>query len=298
MQRVLSTYLFVRRKLTPGLLAEVARAGIPAIELFGSRPHFDYRSPQEALELAGALETNRLTVHAMHAPTDRDSNAARESGTPISISDPERIRRLDAVDEIKRAVDLVEQVPFRILVQHVASSRQRMEARHWDAAFNSLEHLMLFAKQRGVTIALENTPGGEATPEALRKFIAETRLHDLRLCFDTGHAHMEDGVLKSFELMRDLVITTHVHDNHGDKDEHLLPYEGTIDWEAALKILPASLPVVLELKEPPAQELHADPTALRAALEAARGVLEKFERAREKSQAARSAASRGEMEAS
>ena len=33
--------------------------------------------------------------------------------------------------------------------------------------------------------------------------------------------------------MRDRVVTTHIHDNHGDKDEHLLPFEGTIDWDAA-----------------------------------------------------------------
>ena len=45
MQRVLSTYLFVNRKLTAAILGDIARAGIPAIELFCSRTHFDYRAP-------------------------------------------------------------------------------------------------------------------------------------------------------------------------------------------------------------------------------------------------------------
>jgi sugar phosphate isomerase/epimerase len=282
MQRVLSTYLLVRHKLTPGLLGEIARASIPEIELFASRSHLDYHSAQDLRELAGALEEHHLKLHSVHSPTERDSHTARESGSPISISDPERTRRLDAVDEIKRAIDLVEEIPFRILVQHVCSSRQRMEERHWDAAFNSLEHLMLFAKQRGVTIALENTPGGEASPEALRKFIAETRLHDLRLCFDTGHAHMEEGVPKSFELMRELVITTHVHDNHGEKDEHLLPYQGSIDWEAALKVLPDRLPLVLELRGQPAPHGQSEPPVSEV-LAAVRGVLEKFASVRQKS---------------
>ena len=52
--------------------------------------------------------------------------------------------------------------------------------------------------------------------------------------------------------MRDRVVTTHIHDNHGEKDEHLLPYEGTIDWDAALDAIanaPEPLPLVLELKE-------------------------------------------------
>jgi len=279
MQRVLSTYLFVHRKLTSELLGEVARADIPAAEVFCARAHFDYRAPQEARELAGALEAHRLTLHALHAPTERDVTATRESGVPLSISDPERIRRLDAVDEVKRALDLAEFVPFRYLVQHVGSSRERMDPRKWDAAFNSLEHLMLFAKHRGVTITLENTPGGLATPTNLRQFIAETRLHDLRLCFDTGHAHMEDGVELSFETMRELVVTTHVHDNRGDKDEHLLPYEGTIDWDAAVKLLAGSLPIVLELKEQPTGASLLEPTSVLQALQAARGVFEKFEQA-------------------
>jgi sugar phosphate isomerase/epimerase len=52
--------------------------------------------------------------------------------------------------------------------------------------------------------------------------------------------------------MRDRVVTVHAHDNHGEKDEHLLPWEGTIDWDAALGEFagtPEPLPLVLELKE-------------------------------------------------
>jgi sugar phosphate isomerase/epimerase len=52
--------------------------------------------------------------------------------------------------------------------------------------------------------------------------------------------------------MRSRVVTTHVHDNHGDKDEHLLPFDGTIDWEKALALIASTeepLPIVLELKE-------------------------------------------------
>ena len=39
--------------------------------------------------------------------------------------------------------------------------------------------------------------------------------------------------------MRDRVVTTHIHDNHGEKDEHLLPFEGTIDWDAAFALFAA-----------------------------------------------------------
>jgi sugar phosphate isomerase/epimerase len=245
----------VSRKLTTATLAEIERAGIGGVELFCSRLHFDYYSPQLMRELGDWFAGHRLRAHSLHAPTERDTGPSRESGVPISISDLERLRRLDAVDEIKRVLDLAEYFPFRYLIQHVCSSREPFDPRKWDAAFSSLEHLAVFAKQRGVTIALENTPGEMATPANLRHFVAETRLAELRFCFDCGHAHMEEGVESSFETMRELVATTHVHDNHGEKDEHLMPFEGTIDWNAALKLLsgdgpqPLDLPVVFELKE-------------------------------------------------
>lgn len=252
MQRVLSTYRFVNQPLSPALLAEIARARIQSIEIFCAPQHLSYRAPQTVRELADALGEYRLEVHSLHSPTERDLSPGRESGVPISISDTERIRRLDAVDEVKRALEVAERIPFRYLVQHIGHGRQMTDPRKLDAAFSSLEHLSVFAKQRGVTIALENTPDELGSPASLQQFITDTHLRDLRLCFDIGHAHLDSGVDVSFDAMRDRVATTHAHDNHGDKDEHLLPHSGTIDWDAALGALagaPDPLPIVLEPKE-------------------------------------------------
>jgi len=252
MQRILSTYRYVSQPLTPALLTEIARAGVSGVEIFCSSYHFNYANPQSVRELAGALHDCGLKLHSLHAPTERDSSQGRGSGLPVSISEPERIRRQDAVDEVKRAIDVAEMLPFRYLVQHLGSSRQAADSRNLDAAFGSLEHLAVFAKERGVTIALENTPSEIGAPASLLQFVKETHLRDLRFCFDVGHAHIDGTVDTNFGLMHDLVVTTHIHDNHGEKDEHLLPFEGTIDWDSALAgfaSAPEPLPLVLELKE-------------------------------------------------
>jgi sugar phosphate isomerase/epimerase len=279
MQRVLSTYLFVKRKLTAALVNEVARAEIPALELFCSRGHFDYRSGEDARELASWLAGHGMALHSIHAPTARDFDTMRESTAPLSISDPERVRRQEAVDEIKRALDLAEYISFRYSIQHVARPRDVSDPRRWDAACSSLENLSLFARQRGVTIALENTPGEMATPANLKAFLDQTRLPGLKLCFDLGHAHLEGNVSAGVEAARDLIATTHVHDNRGERDDHLLPYDGTIDWNAALAALPQDVPIVLELKEPAAAAGSTDIQGFAETLRGARGVFEKFEQA-------------------
>jgi len=264
--RVLSTYIFRSQRVGPALLDEIEQAGIPQLELYCARSHFDYRSPQAIRELAGWLDSHDLCVHSLHAPTSREMGATRENSTPISVADLERVRRLDAVDEIKRSLEIAETIPYRFLVLHLGAGRESQDPARTEAAMNSLEHLCIYAKQRSVTIALENTPGELASPTALRQFVAETRLRDLRLCFDTGHAHLWEGVRPAFETMRDLVVTTHLHDNAGQRDDHLFPYKGSIDWDATMAALATAeqeLPMTLEIRESPA-EAKPLPAALAA----------------------------------
>jgi sugar phosphate isomerase/epimerase len=284
MQRLLSTYLFVSRKLTPELLEQISVAGFRGVEIFSTRSHFEYATKAEVRAIAGALEANRLQLVSLHAPTSRDLSAMRESGTPLSICEVERVRRIEAMDELKRVIDVADDLPYARLVLHMGGSRETADPRKRDAAFSSLEHLVLHAHHAGITICVENTTSEMGDPAYLRAFVDETRLMGLRFNFDIGHAHLADGpeeerIEKSFAPLRDLVAAVHLHDNHGEKDEHLPPYEGTIDWPTAIKTLQSapqtSLPIVLELKE---KTGLAAPSAAEQ-LESAREAMDHFEKA-------------------
>jgi sugar phosphate isomerase/epimerase len=282
MQRLLSTYLFVSRKLTPELFEQIAKAGFQGVEIFCSRGHFDYTSKTEVQAMAGALAHHGLILSSMHAPVSRDMSSTREGGTPLSICEVERVRRIEAMDELKRAIDVAEELPFPRMVFHMGSSRETADPRKRDAAFSSLEHLILHARHVGVTICVENTTSEMGDPNYLRTFVDETRLTGLRFNFDIGHAHLSDfpetdRIEKSFAPLRELVSSVHLHDNHGEKDEHLLPYDGTIDWPDAIKTLQSApqtgLPLILELKEKTGPEV---PTAAEQ-LATARKCLDRFE---------------------
>jgi sugar phosphate isomerase/epimerase len=284
MQRLLSTYPFVSRKLTPELLGQIAEAGFQGVEIFGARSHFEYAIKTEVRAIAGALEAHRLQLVSLHAPTGRDMSATRESGTPLSICEVERVRRIEAMDELKRVIDVADDLPYSRLVLHMGGSRETADPRKRDAAFSTLEHLVLHAHHAGVTICVENTASEMGDPVYLRAFVDETRLTGLRFNFDIGHAHLAElpeveRIEKSFAPLRELVASVHLHDNHGDKDEHLPPYDGSIDWPAAIKTLQsapqASLPIVLELKEKTGPEA---PSAAEQ-LATARKALARFEKA-------------------
>src|SRR5215470_14760877 len=262
MQRLLSTYLFISKKLTPELLGQIA----------------------EVRAMASALEAHRLQLVSLHAPTSRDLSAMRESGTPLSICEVERVRRIEAMDELKRVIDVADDLPYARLILHMGGSRETADPRKRDAALSSLEHLILHARHAGVTICVENTLSEMGNPEYLRAFVDETRLAGLHFNFDIGHAHLaelpeEERLEKGFAPLRELVSSVHLHDNHGDKDEHLPPYDGSIDWAGAIKTLQsgpqADLPLVLELKE----KTGAEAPTLAEQLAAARASLDRFEEA-------------------
>src|SRR5437899_5519310 len=215
MQKVLSTYLFVSHKLTPELLAQISESGFSALEVFCSRAHFDYGSKQEIQALASALEANRMTLSSLHAPTSRDLSATRESGTPLSICEVERVRRIEAMDELKRVIDVADDLPYARLILHMGGSRETADLRKRDAAFSTLEHLVLHAHHAGVTICVENTTSEMGDPAYLRAFVDETRLTGLPFNFDIGHAHLaefpeEERLEKSFAPMKDLVSSVHL----------------------------------------------------------------------------------------
>jgi len=284
MQRLLSTYLFVSRKLTPELLGQISEAKFRGIEIFCSRSHFEYAAKTEVRAMAGALEAHKLKLVSLHGPTSRDMSAMRESGTPLSICEVERVRRIEAMDELKRVIDVADDLAYARLILHMGGSRETADPRKRDAAFSTLEHLVLHAHHAGVTICVENTTSEMGDPNYLRAFVDETRLTGLRFNFDIGHAHLaeppeDERIEKSFAPLRDLVASVHLHDNHGDKDEHLPPFDGSIDWPAAIKLLKtapdANLPIVLELKEKTGPEA---PSAAEQ-LAAARKALDRFEEA-------------------
>ncbi len=282
MQRLLSTYLFISRKLTRELLFQIAGTGFQGLEIFCSRSHFDYNSKTEIREIAHALDDNHLQLASLHAPTSRDLSATREGGQPLSICEIERVRRIEAMDELKRAIDVAEELPFSRMTFHMGGPRETSDPRRRDAAFSSLEHLILHARHLGVTICVENTTSEMGAPSCLRSFVDETRLAGLRFNFDIGHANLADGpqenrIADGFAPLKELVAGVHIHDNHGEKDEHLPPYDGIIDWPVAVELLKtapeANLPLTLELKE----RVGPEAPSTKQQLEAARKSLDRLE---------------------
>jgi sugar phosphate isomerase/epimerase len=103
-----------------------------------------------------------------------------------------------------------------------------------------------------VRLLLENIPNELSTPERLVELIHTSHFGDVGVCFDTGHAHIMSNVPAAYETVKPYIHSTHVHDNAKDRDSHLWPGAGTIDWKETLQLLgeaPHKPPLLLEVEE-------------------------------------------------
>src|SRR6266852_5171253 len=112
MLRAISSYVFSRGRLHPGLLDQMVRGGAQAIEIFGARQHFDYSDRSHARELASWFEDNDQRLHSMHSPMHSEPETGRGNAPPLNLVDFDKRRRIEAMDEIKRAIEVAEHLPF------------------------------------------------------------------------------------------------------------------------------------------------------------------------------------------
>jgi len=232
-----STHLFHEERLTRDHLVHIAAHGFEAVELFATRAHFDYHDDRAKTQLAEWLSDTRLELHSVHAPAFEALRHGRWVGT-FSNASSEETRRRAAIAEAAAALAVARHVPFRFLVTHIGVPTSEAISgadNQRNAARRSIDELVALAAQVDVRVAIEVIPNPLSGASDLLDLIEEDLDGlDVGICLDYGHAHLMGDLGEAIETVSGHLLTTHVHDNGGRRDDHLVPFAGTIEWEAAM----------------------------------------------------------------
>jgi len=234
-----STQLYHGRRLRREHLAEIASHGFDTVEIIATRSHVDYHDVSALDEIADWLARERLRLHSIHAPVTERFESGRWVA-PFSNASPDAKVREHALRETKAALELARRVSVDVLVVHLGLQDALLASaadNARDAARRSVEAIAAYASPLGVRVALEVIPNALSTADALAALVEDLDLPNVGICLDLGHAHMMGDVVDAIETLSGMLVATHVHDNHGTRDEHLPPFEGTIDWPGALMAL-------------------------------------------------------------
>lgn len=232
----LSTSVAQAHALTRDTLVEIARHGFEAVELVAVRSHIDYRDHATVTALGRWLGEAKLRLHAVHAPV-AEAIRGDQWVVPFSNASSDEARRQTAVEETLAALALATHVPFDYLVVHMGLPARL--AGPGDnvprAAQRSIEAIVAAAEPLGVRVALELLPNPLSTADALYTLVDEV-LEDLDVgvCFDYGHAHLGGDLGDALEALAGHIVTAHLSDNRGTRDDHLVPFAGGINWDAAM----------------------------------------------------------------
>ncbi|MCQ2430426.1 MAG: sugar phosphate isomerase/epimerase [Clostridia bacterium] len=139
--------------------------------------------------------------------------------------------------------------------------------------------LMELADREGVTICFENQRMLSNLAYAFETFPTAS------FCWDVGHEGCFTPGRQYMPLFGNKLAALHIHDNHGvfNADEHMIPFDGSLDFDAAARMIAASGytgTIMLELIRRNS-DLYADWTPeryYRHAAEAARRIAEAVER--------------------
>jgi sugar phosphate isomerase/epimerase len=227
MQFGISTQIYRGQAVTVDLLESIRKAGYDRIELFCNRPHLEFHNRSLLRAIGRWFEENALPSPSVHLPFVENVGPAQRIW--ISVLEPERRHREAALDQIKRCLELSDYVPLDYVVMHLGNPKEKFTPVAFEYAYAAIAQIRAFA---GVEVLVENIPNEISTLERIDEFKRVSQVPDIGICYDTGHAHIQgtDGNLEN-------IRTTHVHDNDGEKDEHLWPFEGTLDWPALIEKL-------------------------------------------------------------
>ena len=299
MQPGLSTHVFFQHRLHPGLLDALAAAAARTIEVFAARHHFDYTDAPAVRELAAWFRSNDVRA-VLHQPiylseggrdfsSEDSAQWSRHVAPNLNLIAVEKSHRIAAMDEVKRALESAEQVPFTAIVLDLGLRDAPWDEHALERSLTAIEHLKAFAAPLGVRLLLQNLQNDVTTPEHLLTILQTGHFDTVGVCLDIGHLHLamptsdgphDSGVAAAIELLGSRIAQVHLHDNHGAfahntemKDEHLWPGFGTINWPAvssALAVLPAATPAILEVasdRDEPAESVTRKAEAAFRALE-------------------------------
>lgn len=168
-------------------------------------------------EVANALAPCGIEYETIHAPFDGINN--------IWYDNEEGEKMLA---DLKDCVDKCVISGAPIIVVHLSSGVNAPKIN--DLGMGRFEDLIEYAQKNNVRVAFENQRKLANLSWALEYHMAE---QNVGFCWDCGHEACFTPGREYMPIFGDRLICTHIHDNMGiyNQDDHMLPFDGNIDFE-------------------------------------------------------------------
>lgn len=171
----------------------------------------------EQVEMCKKLGLNIIFAHLGY----QNINSIWEEG---EIGDKE-------VERYKKDIKDCHENGIPMVVMHLTS--KKIAPMYGEIGLNRIRKIVEYAKKLNMKVAFENTK----IKGYLEYVLDKIKDDNVGICFDAGHYHVHFDDEFNFELFKNRIFAVHLHDNDKSDDLHLLPFDGTINWEYVIKKL-------------------------------------------------------------
>jgi protein FrlC len=235
MKLSLSSFIYINYPLEEAI-RRIAAHGFGGVDIWGGRPHA-YRkdlNDREISMLCRLLQDEGLAVASFIPAQFR---------YPTNLCCPNELIRRDSIRYIQESIEtaralgapLVSVCPGHTLFgQTVEDGMARLS--------DSLCNIAEFAASCGMRVALEPADRYETdllpTCAAALRLIHKLDYESLGVVLDTGHAYVvAESAVQAVRMLGDRLFHVHIDDNHGGRDEHLIPGEASFRFPPFLAVL-------------------------------------------------------------
>jgi len=223
-----------QQPLTRSILEGYRAAGIESLELCDYHPNFAYDDNAFRAFMGEALRDMSFHLNSIHIHLRH-----RDPACDLASIDVAQHKR--SVAEHKKTVDFAAELGGCILVTHdidIPEPDDPESSSRLAAFVDGVRSVADYAEGKGVRLALENLGSGYTRePERLVSLMAEINSANVGVVIDTGHRNLSGDPAAALRTVGPHLITLHLHANHGERDEHLLPGKGAIDWPDVMQAL-------------------------------------------------------------
>ncbi|NJE29512.1 sugar phosphate isomerase/epimerase [Thermococcus sp. 18S1] len=212
-----------------GWVGRAKELGFDFVEILSEWPHYltrdSYRLFSEVLDGWGMKRT-------VHAPFS-DVNIG-------SFNDRLRRTSLEIIHETIELAAELDALSVTIHPGHCSPVSVKNRRKYLEIHRESLGEIARWGEEYGVKVGVENMPRfvilDAQTCERLCEILGDV---EIGVTFDVGHLNTTTGEFERFlEVLGDRIVHVHLHDNRGERDEHLALGDGTVPWARVLPRLP------------------------------------------------------------
>lgn len=201
----------------------ILRADTPYIEIVDEGLHALNKKRVQTLNDLAASYDLKYTVHAPFAD--------------INIASPSKPLLNAMLKRLKKSIRHAAALNCQIWVFHPGLETgvsMFYPGKDWTQNLETSQSLFNFAKNHGVTAAIENVPEPFSflmkSVEEFKEFYSQAD-EEIGLVLDIGHANINQQIESFLSSFSDQIVHIHAHDNRGKTDQHLGIGHGNIDWK-------------------------------------------------------------------